>query len=630
MKTPVKKDIRYLNRDFGQFRQNLIDFAKNYFPNTYQDFNEPSPGMMFMEMAAYVGDVLSFYTDVTLKESMLLEAEERPNILSLAQSLGYKPKNNIPANVVLDVYQLVPSVGNGTATKPDYNYAFAIDAGMIVSSISNSSVQFRTTDYVDFRYSSSFDTTDVTVYEIDDITSEPTYYLLKKRVKAISGKVETISFDFDSPKPYDKVVIQADNIIEVLDATDSDNNTWYNVPYLSQDTIFEPVPNISRYSTNLYQYREDTPYLMRLKKVSRRFTTRLTNENFIEISFGAGVSELDDEQLIPNPDLIGSSLTGIENSVSSDIDPTNFLYTKTYGLAPANTTLTFRYTVGGGVRDNVASNDLTRIISRNIVFDTSALDSTLSSQVISSLAVDNPEPATGGKPQEDIDEIRYNAVASFASQNRAVTNADYIIRTYSMPTRYGSIAKAYITKDDQLNNDILSTSEIRVQNPLALNLYVLGYNANGNVTTVSTATKENLKLYLDYHRMLTDAVNIKDAYIINIGVEFEVIILPQYNGNEVLLRCINRMKEYFDVRKWQINQPIVLSNLYTELDRVDGVQTVVSVNVKNLYDSTTGYSGNIYDIREATLNGIIYPSLDPSIFEVKYPNRDITGRVRAF
>lgn len=626
----VKREVKYLQKDFSQFRQNLIDFAKNYFPDTYQDFNESSPGMMFIEMASYVGDVLGFYTDVTLKESMLLEADERPNILSLAQSMGYKPKNTIAANVTLDVFQLVPSIGTGTSVKPDYNYAFAVEPSMIVGSTANSNVQFRTTGYIDFRYSSSFDPTDVSVYEIDAITSEPTYYLLKKSVRAISGLVTTADFVFGSPKPYDKVILNDSNIIEIIDAVDTDGNTWYHVPYLAQDTIFESVANLERNDAELYQYRNTTPYLLKLRKTARRFTSRLTSSDTMDIMFGAGVSDIDDEELIPNPDLVGNSLTGIESSVSIDIDPTNFLYTRTYGLAPSNTTLTVRYTTGGGLKDNAAAGELTRIVDKSVILDTSSLDSTLVRQVIASFACDNPEPATGGKPEESLDEIRYNAVASFASQNRAVTKEDYIIRAYSLPPRYGSIAKAYITKDDQLNNDVLSTSNVRIENPMALNLYVLGYDANGNATTVSRATKENLKTYLDFHRIMTDAVNIKDAFIINIGIDFEIITLPQYNSNEVLLRCLNRMKEYFAIGRWQINQPIVLSNIYTELDRVDGVQTVVSVNVKNLYDVSSGYSGNLYDIKEATVNGIIYPSLDPSLFEVKNLNRDIQGRVRAF
>ena len=630
----IKKDVRYLSRDFGSLRQGLIDFAKNYFPDTYQDFNEASPGMMFMEMAAYVGDVLSYYTDVSLQESMILNATETQNVINLAQSFGYKPKTSVAANVVLDVFQLVPAIGTGANNRPDWNYAFAIEPGMLVAHSGDSNIEFRTIDYLDFKFSSSFDPTEVSIFEIDDILNEPTYYLLKKSVKAVSGLLKYQDFEFGSPLPYDKVDLIDSSIIEILYAIDSDGNKWHHVPHLAQDTIFEPVINIPRNDVSLSAHRSETPYLLKLRKVARRFSTRLFRtetgaEDTYEIQFGAGVSEFDDELLIPNPDLVGKSLTGIESSTSVDIDPSNFLYTKTYGLAPSNTTLRIFYTQGGGLRDNVQVDSLTRISQRTINLDETGLDNTLYQQVIGSLAVTNPQPATGGKDGETLDEIRQNALASFAAQNRAVTKEDYIIRAYSLPQKYGSIAKAYITKDTQLTEESVFNSD-RVANDLALNFYVLGYDASNKLTTLNDATKENLITYINYHRMLTDAINIKDAYIINIGVEFDIITLPDQNGNQVILRCIDRLKQYFDIKKWQINQPIVISNIYTEIDKVDGVQTVSSVKITNLNDIALGYSPNAYSIERATKDGIIFPSLDPSIFEIKYPDNDIIGRVRAF
>lgn len=627
----VKKDIRYLSRDFASLKQNLIDFAKNYFPNTYQDFNETSPGMMFLEMAAYVGDVLSYYTDVSLQESMILQASERQNILNIAQSLGYKPKNSIASSVKLDVFQVVPSILINNELVPDYSYAFAIEPGMVVAAdVNNITSQFRTIDYLDFKFSSSFDPTEVTPYEINDDTGEVEFWLLRKQTTAISGQIQTRSFTFSDPKPYDKVELDGvPNLIEILYGIDSDGNKWYHVPYLAQDTIFEPTPNIPRNDRQLSSHRTETPYLLKLRKISRRFTTRQTGDNVFEIQFGAGVSDLDDELLIPNPDLVGNSLSGIETATSLDIDPSNFLYTKTYGLAPNNTDITVYYTTGGGIQDNVPSETITRVVRRTILLDETGLDTNTYNQCIGSLAVINPEPATGGKTQEDLNEIRQNALAYFASQNRAVTKEDYIIRAYSLPQKYGSIAKAYITKDTQLTNDSVFNSD-RIQNDLALNFYVLGFDGNNKLTTINDATKENLKTYLNYHRMLTDAINIKDAYIINVGIEFDIITMPDQNGNQVILRCIDRLKQYFDIKKWQINQPIVISNIFTELDKVEGVQTVVDVKIKNLYDVTLGYSKHAYDIQQATKDGIIFPSLDPSIFEVKYPDNDIIGRVRAF
>jgi hypothetical protein len=215
-------------------------------------------------------------------------------------------------------------------------------------------------------------------------------------------------------------------------------------------------------------------------------------------------------------------------------------------------------------------------------------------------------------------------MANFAAQSRTVTTQDYIIRCYSMPPKFGSVAKAYIVQDQQLNPQ---NNFETVPNPLALNLYTLGYDSNGSLTSLNKAVKENLKTYLSHYRMLTDAINIKNAYIINIGIVFDIIALPEYNSNEVLLMCIDKLKSMFNVKNWQINQPIILSKIYSELDKVDGVQTVSRLDVVNLYDADSGYSGNYYNILDATRNGIVYPSLDPSIFEVKYPNKDIVGKV---
>jgi hypothetical protein len=619
----VKKDVKYLGKDFSQFRQNLIDFSKNYFPNTYNDFNESSPGMMFIEMAAYVGDVLSFYLDTQLKESLIHQAEEKSNVFALAQSLGYKPSNAVAASAKLDVFQLLPAIGSGSSVRPDFRYALTIDAGMVVRSTSNSSVEFRTLDALDFSYSSSLSPTEVTVYQIDDFSNEPTFYLLKKQISVISGRIQSEQFTFNSPVIYDKITLSPPDIIEIVDVVDSDGTTWHHVPYLAQDTIFLTVPNIRKNDPELSKYRDTTPFLLKLKKTAHRFISRVRSDNRLEIQFGAGVSEDADEDLIPNPDLVGSALP-LTRYLDASIDPSNFLYTKTYGLAPANTTLTVRYTTGGGVESNVPANDITDLVSISFNNTTSGLDQTLLNRIKASVACNNPLPAGGAKSRESIEEIQNNAMATFAAQNRAVTKEDYIIRTYSMPSKYGAIAKAYIVQDNQLST--VTPNEV-IPNPLALNLYVLGYDGNEALTQLNEATKDNLKTYLSNYRLLTDGINIKDAFIINIGINFEIITLPDYNSNEVLLRCIDKLKSYFDIKKWQLNQPIVVSKIYTELDRVEGVQTVTNIEIVNLYDSGQGYSDNVYNIREATKDGVIYPSLDPSIFEVKFLNQDIKGKV---
>ena len=624
----IKKDISYLGKDFSQLRKNLIDFSKQYFPNTYNDFNESSPGMLFMEIAAYVGDVLSYYADNNLKESFLEQASERANIYDLAKSLGYRPKNVVPAYVTLDVYQLVPAIGSGASVRPDFNYALSIQLGMQVKQTNGNAV-FRTLDSIDFGYSSSIDLTEVTIYESDETTKLPIYYLLKKQARAVSGEIKTQSFTFASPIAYDKIVLPDTNVIDIISVTESDGDNWYEVPYLAQDTIFEDVPNLLENDPDLYQYRSSAPSLLKLRKTAKRFITRLRSDNKLELQFGSGISDNNDEEIIPNPDNVGNGLSGIRRLVDVDIDPSNFLYTRTYGQAPANTTLTVTYTVGNGISDNVTSNVLSTInfIEYNDDIN-SANNISMVNFVKTTVAVNNAIPAAGAKTADTLQDIKNNALGNFATQNRLVTRDDYIIRAYSMPQKFGSVAKAYIVPDDQISQ--ADFQQTRVANPLAMNLYVLGFNQSKQLVALNDAIKENLKTYLGYYRILTDAINIKDAFVINIGIDFEISVLSNYNSNETLLKCVDAMRTMFDVDKWQINQPVIKSDITTTLANVKGVQSVVGVKFKNLFDTDFGYSGNVYDLDTATRNGIIYPSLDPSIFEIKFPNQDIRGRVVSY
>ena len=632
----VQKDVSLIGKDFGELRKNLIDFSKNYFPNTYNDFNESSPGMMFIEMASYVGDVLSFYTDTQLRESLLTNAEEKANLFNLATAYGYKPKNVVPASVTLDVFQLVPAIGSGDEVRPDYDYALRISSGMQVGSDEFNNVQFNTTTAVDFSFSSSFNPTEVSVYQIDENTNEPIYYLLKKQVKATSGTVSTRTFTFGTPKIYDKIRIQDDSIIKIKSITDEDGDVWTEVPYLAQETVFEQIENNSDNGGDLSQYNGESPFLLQLNRVPKRFITRFEDSTNLVIQFGAGISSNADEEIVPNPDNVGSALYTDNASLDQGIDPSNFLYTKTYGTAPSNTTLTVEYLVGNGIGDNVPAKDLIKIIGRTFENDNTVnLNTNTLRFVQNSLAVTNPTPAVGGRSKESDDEIRNNAMAYFAAQNRTVTREDYLMRCYALPPQFGSVAKAYIVQDYQIetkktNGETISSE---IPNPLALNLYVLGYDNTKKLTQLNLATKNNLRTYLSYYRSLTDAVNIKDAYIVNIAVEFDIIVLPDYNSNEVLLRCINELKNYFNIDNWRVNEPINLSQIYVLLDGVKGVQTVPrpdseGVGGLQIYNKYNGnYSPNKYDLTLATKRGVIYPPKDPAIFEVKYPNVDIKGKV---
>jgi len=614
----VRRNIQYINKDFTELRASLINYARTYFPTTYNDFSPSSPGMMFMEMASYVGDVLSFYLDNQIQENFLQYARQTNNLYELAYMFGYKPNVTQVANVDIDFYQQVPAVGVFPYA-PDFNYTLFVPDNTTVVSSASGSISFIIQDPIDFSVSSSGDPTEITVYSVDG-GGNPTFFLLKKTRKAISSTINTTTFTFTTPEQFATVTITAPNIIGILDIVDSDGNTWYEVDYLAQDTVFDSIKNTNVNDPNLSQYQGDTPYLLQLKQVQRRFTTRFLNSNILQLQFGAGTNTDTDEEILPNPDNVGLGLPFEVDKLTTAFSPSNFVFTKNYGIAPSNTTLTVRYLTGGGVGANVPANTINQISSGNIQFINPNLSPVTADVIFNSLVVNNLTAADGGGDGDSVEEIRQNASANFATQLRNVTQDDYLVRALSMPAKFGVISKAYIepTKAQSVASGAAAS---------ILDLYILSFDNNSKLRTASLALKQNLSTYLSQYRMVNDSINIKDAFIINIGVNFDIIVLPNFNSNEVLTKCILALQDFFAIKNWQINEPILYRDLYILLDAIEGVQTVKNITISNKVGTALGYSPYAYDIAGATLNNVVYPSLDPMIFEVKYPNTDIQGRV---
>ena len=661
-----KKNVNYVGKDFSSLKQNLIEFTKTYFPDTYSDFNEASPGMVFIEQAAAIGDVLSFYQDTQLKESMLMYVTERKNVIALAQSMGYKPKISTPAVTTLTVYQLCPSVfknDGGTRFEVDERFCLKIKDGLEIKSNSNSNITFRTTDGVDFANSGS---REVDVHTRDS-NGNPLWYLLTKKVKAISAsEVSTgVSFGPDETD-YPTATIDDDNIIEITSVVDSnDNSKWYEVPYLAQESIFVEQANIDG---ELENYSNTVPYILEVQKVPKRFSIKVNSNNTIDLQFGSGDTRLNDEQILPNTKNVGLGLANSVNRLNQSIDPSNFLKTNTFGIAPAGRSLTIKYLKGGGIESNINTGDLTKISKIEFEEDLLSIPDNLLSaynETKNSVAAENLEPAMGGRGAESIEEIRQNALATFGSQNRAVTRQDYIVRALSMPERYGSVAKVYVSPDGEIDSNSPSsilaspqniaeftnlveglkdkskhdiqkelvkyltqknTSIGEVNNPFAINMYVLGYNSDNKLTNLNQAVKQNLKTYLGEYRMMTDAVNIIDGFVVNIGIDFEIACYQNYNKREVLANCLVELQNYFNIDNWTFNKPINISEIELILANVEGVMSVPSVKITNLCGGDDNYSPNKYNMDQATKGKMVYPSLDPCIFEVKYPNKDIKGR----
>lgn len=614
----LKRDIRYIDRNFNDFRNTLINYSQTYFPDTYNDFTPDSTGMLFIEMASYVGDVLSFYLDNQVQETFIQYARETENLFNMAYMLGYEPKVTTAASVNIDFYQQLPAKLSGSVTVPDFDYALQIPENTTISSVNNEG--FIIEDVIDFSSSSSLDPSTITVYQLSGTT--PTTYLIKKTRKAISATINTSTFNFTTPVRFDTRSINDSNIIGILDCFDSDGNEWYEVPNLAQENVYDTIRNTNTNDPNVPDdgSGNDVPYLLQLKSVQRRFAARFINNNSLQLQFGAGSFGDNDEEIIPNPDNVGLGLPFERDQLTTAFSPLNFVFTNTYGIAPSNTTLTVRYLTGGGINSNVNANTLTTVDDTNVTFVKEGLNPALANTIFNSLATNNPVAADGGQDGDTTEELRQNALGNYQTQLRTVTKEDYLIRALSMPSNLGVVAMAYA--------EPVKVSEYETGTlPSILDLYVLSYDINKKLKTASSILKQNLKTYLSEYRMINDAINIKDAFIINIGIEFDIVVRPNYNNNETLTKCIEALTNYFDIENWQINQPIILPELSILLDKIEGVQTVKNLKIDNLAGTTLGYSEYAYDVVGATINSVVYPSIDPMVFEVKYPNTDIKGRV---
>ena len=647
-----RREIKYLNRDFSSFKTSLIEYSKTYFPRTYKDFSDASPGMMFIEMASYIGDVLSYYTDYQFKESLMPYAEERKNVLALANYLGYKTKPTKSSTTNIDLYQLIPSIKDSNNNYiPDNNYALKIREYMEVSN--ESGVSFISIDPVDFSLDSKFSPREVTVYSRDNY-GIPQFFLLKKSTKVIAGKITTSSFTVGASVPFYKISLSENNVIDIIDVKDSNNNKWYEVDYLAQDLIFTETENTSFTNNTYVQYSSEVPKLIKSFKTSRKFVVNVTANNTTYLEFGAGTDATSDEVIYPNSELVGIGLNNISN-LNLNYDTSKLLNSETFGQSPSNTLLTVQYLVGGGLTSNSPSDTIKNISSVTYLNDVSGLNpsqNSLLTTVKNSFRISNPNPAVGGQNEESVEEIRQNALANFGSQNRTVTVDDYISRIYSIPPRFGSIAKVMVIPNSDLsistnqtllngfvNNENQTTLinnslennfrkvNFDVSNPFSLNLYVLSYDSNKNLTQTNDALVYNIRHYLQKYKIISDSINIIDGYIINIGVDFKILVYNNFNKKEVLDQCLQKAKDFFNVDKWYFNQPININQLELELAKVEGVQSISEVVFKNLNQNDGNYSPHEYNLSEATHNKIIYPSLDPSVFEVKFPDNDIRGAV---
>ncbi len=647
------KDIKYVNRDFTSLKEELIEFTKKYYPQSYKDFSDSSPGTIFIEQAAYVGDVLSYYTDQQFKESFVQFSTDRKNLINQAKQLGYVPKVTSVSSTNVDIFQLVPAIRDDAVDGkyiPDSRYYLTTTPYTELSG--NDDVSFLIEDSVDFGEDTQFSPREITVYNRNQ-SGAPLFYLVKKTASAFSGKIITKEIPIESAQSFLTLRLDETNVVKIISIKDSDNNSYHKTDYLAQDTIPIQVDNSTLNNQTLSKYKSTTPKLLKYLRTENRFITFIDENNFTYIQFGANTENFENDIIIPNPSNVGVGLSNIKN-LNISLDGTNVLKSNSYGTSPSNTTLTVQYIIGGGLESNVTSGNLTTVSSAG--FQTSTLEFItdaefqLLDQLKNSLKVTNPDASTGGGGPETNENIRQNSIANFSSQNRMVTDEDILLRVYSLPSEFGNIAKAYVENNSKRNvpyegfvNGILSGSaefldlspiqpldrKVYVESPnqFSNNLYVLTYNSEKKLSTINEATLLNLKNYISNYKILTDKINIIDGYVINVGINFKISVFNGFNKRNVLNNCIETVKSFFDIDVWSFNQPINLSQLNFEIMKVEGVQSVIDISVKNLTIDDGDYSSVAYNISIATKNNIVYPSKDPSVFEIKYPNSDIKGIV---
>ena len=627
-------NINYTSKDFSTIKANLIEYTKSYFPDTYKDFNETSPGMMLIELSSYVGDVLSYYVDYNYKENILSTATEKRNVRRLAEFLGYKTPNKTPSIVKLKVTAEIDANSDGT---PDYSDVPAqIPNGLQIQSSIDSELLFETTGEVDFSISGSPDTPMISSPNLD-ANGEASSYTLTRYVQAVSAETKTKSFTITSPTKFLELDLGEDNVIEILNCTDSSDEKWYEVDYLSQERILkETYYNDDSDRTTGYNQGDITdtslisiPYTLDYINTNKKFVTKFdVDTNSTKLMFGNGlykynVTGSSNSSIFTTIEQNGLTLNGESfSSINANVNDLLGTNNLNMGETPTNTILTVQYRVGGGPNSNAQAGELTTIA-----------DGT------TGITVTNDEPATGGTDGQTVDEIRNNAKAFFASQNRCVTRQDYQARILNLPAKFGNIAKCYVERIDDSGGLFVST---------------LSYNQNKQLVQTPELILRNIMTYLNQYRMINDQLDfgftlsdtLFSGYNINFGVKFEVNSDRRVNPSDVKIEIISTIKNFFKVERMQFRQSINMNDLQYNILGLEGVIGIkelklfqngndfgISRNMANyqadgdvISNGESGY-GFQYEFDNSLENGIIRPSLTPSVFELRDPDRDIYGKV---
>ena len=563
-------NVEYLNKDFGQIKNSLIRYAKSYFPNTYKDFNETSPGMMLLEMSAYVGDVMSFYIDQQYREMMLPLAEERRNIINMAKMFGYKVKPIIPSFVDLTFTSEV-NADSSNASIVDYTDAAVFDKGVQVTSLTDSDLVFETLDMIDFTVTSSLDTNNV--LSVNSNTGIISSYQLSRTVRAVSGQTKTKAFTIGSPIKFLKLNIPDTDVIDIISCVDSNGNTWYEVDFLAQDKVPIPThytsdenrPN-AYYNMNGSNYVIDVPvpYSLSYINTSKRFVRETNIDNTTSLVFGNGIlrnGSTIGEQFI-DLEQAGVVIPGQTNDLNEAIDPLLGDEYSTLGETPSQTTLVITYRVGGGITSNAAAGDLASIDTDTVT----TIGGGNSSATLST--VSNNTPARGGRDEESVEEIREKTKAFFSTQNRCVTKEDYEARVMNIPAKYGNVAKVYVSRENLTVDNLVNIQGTKESIQQVLDF--LNTSLNLIQTYLSNPVESNIDASLDLINMLSGPQGTSNN-VNNLLNEIPDTILD----NPSNLGSIN-----INILAYNKNKQLVGNPVAESLGTVDSIPFVLKNNIK--------------------------------------------------
>lgn len=605
---------KYTKRDYEDLKDELMNLSKQYFPNFFNDFSEYTMEAMLMEMVAYVGDNLNFYIDDRYKQQFLQHADDLESMYRISKSKGYKPLTVSIAYGTVELSQNVPSTIVDNEYVPDEDFMGLIRKNSVFSDVSKN------------NYYTVLEDTNMRNYEsievLEESGSNPSLYRITKDIRVRSGELKEKRLVVEDVEQYKTLSLDSD-VAFVESVIDSDGNTWHEVDFLAQDTIFDEV-NLNNITNDDFNTRE-TPYLLIPRRVNRRFVVDHTFDGKCKLKFGSGIDNIqNDLQSLSTEDLLTTnSLSQLQLASNYSIE--NFLKNDSFGVVPYDTTLNVRYIKGSGEEENTNPNTVTNIVDLITDFPTQVDDT-----IIESFIVNNEDPIIGASFLNSLEKIRNESYEAFYSQKRCVTEKDFILRTKLIPTKYGSFSKVFVEKDYVSNTSSESENQ-RKKDFKSINIHVLSKNTDSHLIRSNTYAKQNLKNYLKAFKMVSDSINILDAFIINIGIKFN--FTPQFNNNSdlVLLKISERVEDFFNIDNWELNQPIDIEQLKMEMMKAEGVSSISDINIINKYDQSLGYSPIKYDCTVGGSNydrsrGILLPPADVGIFELKYPEKDIEGR----